>query len=243
MLKVAVVTPYYKESPEILKKCHESVMAQTHPCDHFLIADGHPSPLFYKHAHHIVLPQANGDNGNTPRAIGGLLAESYGYDAVAYLDADNWYLPTHIANLASVFESRRTALICSKRLFCDMDGEMMDITDPDDDANRHVDTSCWLVTRPGFAMLRTWLMPKVLGPFCDRIFLQKARHDRFGMAFVNSKTMVFRTQYIPHYRAAGREPPPNAKGPAEFNEQLKHLSNRAVLTEFVAKLGFMPQLG
>src|SRR5579871_2244121 len=104
MLKVAVVTPYYKESPEVLRKCHESVLAQTHKCDHFLVADGHPSPLFANHPHHIILPHANGDNGNTPRAIGGLLAESQGYDAVAYLDADNWYEPTHIANLVAAQE-------------------------------------------------------------------------------------------------------------------------------------------
>jgi hypothetical protein len=196
--------------------------------------------MFADHPHHIVLPHANGDNGNTPRAIGGMLADSYGYDAVAYLDADNWYLPSHIAGLVAAFEKTRNPMVASKRLFCDLDGQMMAITDADDEAGRHVDTSCWLVFRPAFSMLRAWLMPKVLGPFCDRIFFQKAMHERFGMFLVDAKTMVFRTQYVLHYLAAKRSPPPSAKGPAEYQQQLKYLSDPAVLSEFVAKLGFFP---
>jgi hypothetical protein len=62
-------------------------------------------------------------------------------------------------------------------------------------------------------MLRAWQMLKAVGPFCDRIFLQKALHERFGITLVNAKTVVFRTQYVLHYKAAKRQPPPNAKGP------------------------------
>jgi len=238
MLRVAVVTPYYKERSEVLLKCHESVLGQTYSCQHFLVADGHPSQIFGNIPNHIILPQANGDNGNTPRAIGGILADSYGYDAVAYLDADNWYEPTHIANLVAAYERNRTPLVCSKRLFCDMEGRMLAITEPAEDANRHVDTSSWLVFRPAFALLSAWLMPKVLGPFCDRIFLLKAIHDRFRITFLDVRTVVFRTSYVLHYRAAGLPAPVGAKGWEEFNETKAHLSNPAVIAELVAKLGF-----
>ncbi|MCW9040229.1 MAG: tetratricopeptide repeat protein, partial [Rhodospirillales bacterium] len=41
-VKVAVITPYYGEDLEILKRCHDSVATQTHPCTHFMVADGRP---------------------------------------------------------------------------------------------------------------------------------------------------------------------------------------------------------
>ena len=105
--QVAVVTPYYKENDDILRQCHLSVLRQSYPCTHILVADGHPKPLFDEQPKtmHITLPQANGDMGNRPRAIGGILAESYGFDAVAYLDADNWYDLAHIERLIAAHQA------------------------------------------------------------------------------------------------------------------------------------------
>jgi len=37
-----VITPYYKEDPALLRRCMDSVRAQTVPAEHFLVADGHP---------------------------------------------------------------------------------------------------------------------------------------------------------------------------------------------------------
>ena len=106
MLKIAVVTPYNKENDDILRQCHVSVLRQSYPCTHILVADGHPKSLFDEpKTMHVILPQANGDMGNTPRAIGGILADAYGFDAVAYLDADNWYDPSHIEGLITAHEA------------------------------------------------------------------------------------------------------------------------------------------
>ena len=41
-MQVAVITPYYRESLELLETCHRSVAAQVHECRHVLVADGHP---------------------------------------------------------------------------------------------------------------------------------------------------------------------------------------------------------
>ena len=96
-LKIAVITPYFKEPLEVLRQCFESVQAQGVRADHFFIADGHPRPeLELWGVKHVVLPQAHANNGDTPRGIGGLLAEAEGYDFVAYLDADNWFQPNQI---------------------------------------------------------------------------------------------------------------------------------------------------
>ena len=40
--RVAVITPYYKEPLAQLRQCHDSVLAQSEPCLHVLVADGHP---------------------------------------------------------------------------------------------------------------------------------------------------------------------------------------------------------
>jgi hypothetical protein len=97
MLKIAVVIPYCNEEDDMVNNCHSSVMHQSYPCTHILVADGHPKSQFDEQPKtmHVVLPQANADVGNTPRAIGGILADAYGFDAVAYLDADNWYDSAH----------------------------------------------------------------------------------------------------------------------------------------------------
>ena len=44
-MKVAVVSAYYKESPQVLQRCIDSVAGQTHRCTHFLVSDGHPQAI------------------------------------------------------------------------------------------------------------------------------------------------------------------------------------------------------
>jgi hypothetical protein len=188
MLKVAVVTPYYKESDDILRQCHESVLRQSYPCMHILVADGHPKALFYGHPKtmHVTLPQANGDQGNTPRTVGGILAEAYGFDAVAYLDADN----------------------------------------------------C-----PAFSLLHAWLMPKVLGPIADRIFLQKTVHERFWRFASDSRTVAFRTRYAGHYQAAGVPVPVEAKPSNLLSDEIvKYLYSIEGTIELTNRLGFYPRM-
>ena len=245
MLKIAVVTPYYNEDKNILEHCHSSVMNQSYPCAHILVADGNPRPQFdgQPKTMHVILPQANADNGNTPRAIGGILADAYGFDAVAYLDADNWYDSTHIQGLIEAHEANsQVSLISCKRRICDLRGRHLDITEPEEDANQHVDTSCWIVFRPAFALLRAWLMPKVLAPIGDRIFLQKADHDRFQRFATDNRTVNYRTLYAGHYHSAGAPVPAEAKSTYFSQEILKYLCSSHGITEVTDSMGFYPSL-
>ena len=70
-MRVAVVTPYWKEPIAVLERCWRSVKTQTH-CDivHYMVADGHPVQTFEKGADvvHISLPNCN-DSGDTPRIV------------------------------------------------------------------------------------------------------------------------------------------------------------------------------
>jgi hypothetical protein len=116
------------------------------------------------------------------------------------------------------------------------------ITEPDEDANRHVDTSCWIVFRPAFSLLRAWLMPKVLAPVCDRIFLQKVVHERFRRLAVDHRTVAFRTRFAGHYQAAGVPVPPEAKMAYLSDEIVKYLCSVDGVVEVTNCLGFYPRL-
>jgi glycosyltransferase involved in cell wall biosynthesis len=99
-MKVAVVTPYYREPIEKLRRCHDSVMAQTRACTHFMVADGFArDEIDDWDVQHIRLPLGHADFGNTPRCLGALSALNQGFDGFAYLDADNWYHPEHAESL------------------------------------------------------------------------------------------------------------------------------------------------
>ncbi len=97
-MKVAVVSAYYKESSQVLQRCIDSVAGQTHRCTHFLVSDGHPQAIVdVQPVRHVKLGASHGDYGDTPpRAIGSMLAIREGFDAIAYLDADNFFLRDHI---------------------------------------------------------------------------------------------------------------------------------------------------
>ena len=41
-MRVAVITPYYKEPEAWLARCLTSVREQSYPVTHFVVADGHP---------------------------------------------------------------------------------------------------------------------------------------------------------------------------------------------------------
>lgn len=216
--RVAVITPYYQESDEILRACCESVARQTYPCTHFLVADGLPRPeLVLGSAQHFVLPRAHADNGNTPRAIGSLSAMNQGFDAIAYLDADNWYYPDHIESMIKLHEQTGAVVCTASRTIHRLDGSLLYVDKTECDGRKQVDTSCFFLTRPAFQVLPIWAtMPRELGPICDLVIWQSLLARGLPQAHHGSRpTVAFRTQYQAHYRSAGEEPPPGTKTGAE----------------------------
>ena len=102
-----VITPYYKEDPALLRRCMDSVRAQTVPTEHFLVADGHPQDwIDAQPVRHLKLDRAHGDYGNTPRGVASMLACSEGYPAIMMLDADNWLEPQHVELCLQAVASR-----------------------------------------------------------------------------------------------------------------------------------------
>ncbi len=243
--RIAVVTPYYREPDEMLRTCLESVADQTIPCTHFVVADGFPSQVVdgsRGDIQHVRLPKAHGDNGNTPRGVGTLVALAQNFDFIAYLDADNWYWPTHIESLLDLHEATGAPVLCSKRTFHRLDGSLMEgVTEAAEDAHLHADTSCYLIHRSCDASISIWSrMPRPLSPLCDRVFFHKLVHDRWPMAFSDERSVAFRSQYVSHYRMAKENPPQGAKGDI-FSEPLRYLRTEEGVAETVSVLGFYPR--
>ncbi|MEX2297753.1 MAG: glycosyltransferase family A protein [Dongiaceae bacterium] len=243
-MKIAVVTPYYKEDPATLRRCIDSVAAQTVRADHFMVADGHPSAevaALGGALRHVILPRAHADLGNVARAMGGLLAAAEGYEGVAWLDADNWFKPRHLEILLRVHEKTGAPLCHSWRTLHRPDGSRLPVDAAEEIAGRHVDTNCWLVFRPAFDLLRVWFMPRELGPVGDRVFFQAARRSGQKIAASRGKTVSYTTLYARHYERAGEKSPPDAKSgimPAA-RAWLGKPANRKTT---IAALGFCPEI-
>jgi hypothetical protein len=242
-MKIAVVTPYCREEPRVVARCVRSVKAQTVPCDHLLVADGRPlrgmdaDPTL----RHFVLPVAHGDNGNVARTLGGLVAAARDYDAVAYLDADNGFLPDHLESLQALQAEAGTPLVASWRSFHRPDGTRLGVISEEEERGDHVDTSCWLVTRPAFDLLDAWLMPPALSAVCDRVFFETVRFRKHAFASTRRRTLCFTTTYRYHYELVQEEPPSGAKlgVRAAAHEWLQDAANREAT---LAALGFCPKV-
>ena len=169
-MRIAVVTPYYQESTDILRRCHDSVVAQTHAVTHIMLADGHPNDTVDGwDALHVRLPGSQ-DTGDTPRAIGALLASSMSSDAISLLDADNWFEPEHIANLQALHQQTGAQVVTCARTLRREDGSVLGLCDESDGQGFNY-TNCYLIHSSAFYIFSTWgFKRKDLSVYGDRIF-------------------------------------------------------------------------
>jgi len=242
--KIAIITPYYRESIEILRQCHESVLKQQGDfvAKHFMIADGYRrEELDTWQCNHSILHQSHNDNGNTPRAIGCLLAESENYDYIAFLDADNWYHNNHLRSLLQLQRQSHCPVIASYRTYHLPDGTQIQITEKDEEDGSHIDTSCVLLHKSAFSLNKIWsCMPKQISPICDRIFRAAISHNNLNFVSTKKRSVAFRTQYRVHYEMAGLEPPSNSKTAETTMISLRFMMSPEGVSECVNKLGFWP---
>ena len=217
-------------------------MAQTPQADHFMVADGFPREEIARwNVRHVVLPGRHRDGGSTARGLGSMLAEAEGYDYIAYLDADNWYQPGHLASLLDLHGTTGAPVCASFRSFHMPDGTRLDITEEAENQLHHIDTSCFLLHRSAFAVLPVWTrMPMQLWVLCDRVFLAGIRKDRFAIASTRQRTVAYRTLYELHYISAGMQPPDGYKPRDVLKPAVDWLQTREGVEECFRKLGFWP---
>jgi glycosyltransferase involved in cell wall biosynthesis len=180
-MKVAVITPYYNESMPILNRCIKSVANQTTTSivHHIIVADTakrvkrkhFPSGAFQL----INLNCNHGDAGATPRALGAISAFSQGFDAVAFLDADNSYEPTHIETMVKICSTEKVDLVSATRniysSFEDKFGNKCLYTDTvESNGQDFCDTNCLFMTRALMPLMTHWITSKDLYLAGDRAF-------------------------------------------------------------------------
>jgi hypothetical protein len=146
------------------------------------------------------------------------------------LDADNWFYPNHIEAMVELHKKTNAAVCTASRTIHRGDGSLMFFDQHNSDGIGHVDTSCLIFTRAAFQVLPLWvMMPKELGPVCDRVFWQAIRARKIQCAHHPQPTVAFRTQYQLHYAALGEPAPPGDRLPGSTYDrrdggQISHVS-------------------
>lgn len=223
--RVAVVTPYFKERREWLERCLESVRAQDYPATHYMVADGFPQDwLDGTGVRHVRLDRAHADFGNTPRALGGMLAVSEGFDAICFLDADNWYAPEHVSTCLNVVANSvdEVDYVVARRHFVRDNGSVIPQRNSEDDTAGHVDTNCYFLLRGAFHTIPRWsLMPKPLAIICDRIYRVILEHEKLRRARCGTVTVNYLCTWRGPYEAIGEMPPEFAKSWVDPTDYLK----------------------
>lgn len=213
--KVAVITPYYKEPIDQMERCLLSVRQQTVAADHFLISDGHPqSWLDLTGVRHIRLGKSHGDYGNTPRGIGAQLAISEDYDAICFLDADNWYDKDHVqvclqAALSLTGQLQDCDYVVAKRRLVRPDLTVM-YEGPD--ARGHIDTNSLFILRGVFHLIPYWnLMPKMYSAIGDRLFKLVLTKNELKAMETKKITVNYYNLWASTYISRGEPVPDGAK--------------------------------
>jgi hypothetical protein len=223
-MRVAVVTPYFREPLDWLRQCHASVRAQTHACTHVMVADGHPQSEVagWPGLRHIALPTSHGDYGDTPRAIGSIEAIGAGFDAIAYLDADNAYAPDHIESLVELQRRTGAAFCSSSRYLCRIDGSIM-AECLNSDGETFADTNCMFFGRPAFRMVAAWvLMPDFAHALCDRVVFHAIKDAQLQTAHTGRPTVYYRAKLPGFYRNLGEPVPAGVSEQSPWEQAAAH---------------------
>lgn len=212
-LKVAVITPYYKETVEMLRRCMNSVRAQTFQNTvHYLVSDGFPSSIVDANSpsiKHITLPVSHGDNGNTPRGIGAICALNEGADVICFLDADNQFMPEHVSDAVALFSTQPLDVVFSYRHSYPPGHEELRLVAQEDIRREHVDTSCISMAKTAAFLLPAWaMMPKAVSPICDRIYYSLIKTYGLRCAWTGKFSVLFKGNYAIFYEQAGLPVPP-----------------------------------
>ena len=222
-MNICVVTPYFQTDLAWLQHAHDSVKAQTLSAHHVVVCDGSvPAQIERFQGSHVLLPRNYRDYGNTPRLIGCYHAMARGADAIAFLDADNWYQPTHLAGLVGFARQNGLEACSSARMLVRLDGSPM-MKCPQVNGRPHIDTSCLLVMRPAFQHLIAWVLaPQSEAATADNRLWQHMQRMGVRMGFFDSPTMAYRTRHAVHYMLAGETPPAGAVTRTDLDGERYH---------------------
>ena len=168
---------------------------------------------------------ARADNAPSTAAIsllsplGAILAIKDGCDAIAFLDADNYYLSDHLTGLAEAARVTGADVVTSARFLIRPDGSRIEGLQ-DEPAAKHTDTSCYFLTGLALPLAISWgLWPRQLSIIGHRIFRRMLRAAKVKFVHVPVATVAYTTTWMEHYTARGEAPPPGAKSVRDIRVQ------------------------
>jgi len=205
-MKIAVVTPYYSESIDVLVRCKKSVSNQTYDCRHIFVADGRPNDWLstWKDSDHIVLSTSHADAGATPRAIGAISAFSQGYDAVSFLDADNTYGPSHIETMVKIAKQNNCDVVSATRnIVSKFNNEFLYVDTIESNGTDFCDTNCLFLTSRLLHIMTGWITDKNQALAGDRIFWNLiASNSNIKRSHSSTPTVNYYTKWAWHFQQA-----------------------------------------
>jgi glycosyltransferase involved in cell wall biosynthesis len=211
-MRIAIVTAYFNETFDQLKRCHDSVLAQSGgDVTHFMVSDGRPNTNIDNwNCVHIKLPN-HGDYGDTPRAVGATSASALGFDAICFLDADNWLDDDHVSTLAAVAEEHDLDVVTVARRIVTKDFRVLGTCEESDGLN-FTDTNCYFIRRPAFPACAAWAYKDPAdGIVGDRRFWKAITEGDYSRAHVRKPTINYVSTLAFHYQMFNETPPEDSK--------------------------------
>ena len=212
-MKVAVVTPYYKEEERIIRRCVDSVAKQNYPhVMHVLVSDGFEQEWVSRECvHHIRMPNT-ADTGDTPRLVGSAYASALGADAIIFVDADCWINPEHVEKMVEAQRLTGAGIVtCPRHIWDKFTDEYMGV-DTESDGRVFNDTNCYLVMRPVYRVIANWsFKPMSKGLIGDRFFWEACLRAGTPIARTPHTMTNYSSDFVCHYKMFDKPVPPEAK--------------------------------
>lgn len=207
-----MITPYYKESIDVIRRCHYSVKQQTHKnTTHLLVSDGkHNSLIAGWKGEYFSLPESHNDAGATPRALAAISAFSRGYDAVGFIDADNWIDPTHVEKMIETMQNANAQGAIATRRIHNLDGKEMYVDRVESNGTNMVDTNCMFLSKAALHLMTYWVVEQGQRLWSDRYFWSAVQKSGLRIASCLEPTVAYCSKWAWHYEYAGLEPPPDS---------------------------------
>jgi hypothetical protein len=165
---------------------------------------------------HVRLPINHNDSGDTPRVIGSASGSARSFDGIVFLDADNWFDPSHIEMLIMAHRVSGAAVItCARRLVRPDNGEVLG-TCTESDGRWFNDTNCYLITQGAYPLLAAWgfrghAVKEKVGVVGDRLFWNAIVKSGIKRVHMPEPTVNYETAYAVHYHARKLDIPAFAK--------------------------------
>jgi len=223
-MKIAVITAYCSDDFAYIDRCIRSVRDQSTQATHFVVADGCDVPLSNAQlagVNILRIPIRHHDYGNTPRFVGSHLAIEKGFEAIAFLDADNWYHTDHLSSLVSLHRSTDALIGASQRIICAVDGTPIGLCLLSG-TPIFADTSCMMFFRNATHFGRLWgEIPSDFHAIGDRILWKSIIDEGASQFFTARPTIGYTAKHRSFYERAGIASPPSMRTKTGIREAIR----------------------